>query len=151
LVTGEHDTIATERLHSLAAYSRCRPKPARRVAPKQPDGESSFFLFGFYEAALRDLMDPATTGRSPGAPRRGRGDQLNDRFLAPSLRLSSASSGHELRFASGSFAAVHQCALTIAVILGRANARQHPVPPRARSAARSALFLAIVYVNSQRL
>jgi hypothetical protein len=39
-----------------------RPKPARRVAPKQPDGEPSLFLFGFYEAAVRDLTDPAKTG-----------------------------------------------------------------------------------------
>jgi hypothetical protein len=32
----------------------------------------------------------ATSGRSPRAPRRGRGEQLNDRFPAPSLGLSSA-------------------------------------------------------------
>ena len=35
-----------------------RPKPASRVAPKQPDGEPSLFLFRFYEAAVRDLTHP---------------------------------------------------------------------------------------------
>ena len=39
-----------------------RPKPACRIAPKRSDGEPSFFLFGFYEAAARDLTHPAKTG-----------------------------------------------------------------------------------------
>ena len=45
--------------------TRRRPKPALRVAPKQPDGEPSLFLFRFYEAAVRDLTDPAISGPSP--------------------------------------------------------------------------------------
>lgn len=34
---------------------------------------------------IRELRLPATTGRSPHAPKPGRGEQLNDRFPAPSL------------------------------------------------------------------
>jgi hypothetical protein len=41
-----------------------RPKPADQVAPKQPDGEPSPFLFRVYEAVGRDLTDSATSGRS---------------------------------------------------------------------------------------
>jgi hypothetical protein len=39
VATGDHDTIKAERLHPKAAYSRCRPKPAIQVVPKQPDVE----------------------------------------------------------------------------------------------------------------
>ena len=39
-----------------------RPKPDCRVAPKQPDGEPSQFMFRFYEAAVRDLKHPAGSG-----------------------------------------------------------------------------------------
>jgi len=39
-----------------------RPIAARRVDPKQPDGEQSLFLFRFCEAAVRDLTDPAICG-----------------------------------------------------------------------------------------
>ena len=49
-----------QRLLPLAANGRCRPKPADQVAPKQPDGEPSPFLFRVYEAVGRDLTDPAT-------------------------------------------------------------------------------------------
>jgi len=35
-----------------------RPKPAGRIAPKQPDGEPPLFLFRFYEAAVRNLTHP---------------------------------------------------------------------------------------------
>jgi len=42
----------------------------------------------------RELTDPATTGRSPRAPSRGRGERLNDRFPAPSLGSSSTWPGH---------------------------------------------------------
>jgi len=53
------ENISAERLHSKIVYSHCRPKPASRFAPKQPDGESSPFLFHFYEAAVRDLTHSA--------------------------------------------------------------------------------------------
>ncbi len=33
-------------------------QPAGQVAPKQPAGEPSPFLFRLYEAAVRDLTDP---------------------------------------------------------------------------------------------
>ena len=36
-----------------------RPKPASRLAPKQPDGEPSLFMFRFYEAAVRNLTHSA--------------------------------------------------------------------------------------------
>lgn len=42
-----------------------RPTVAGRVAPNLPDGESSLFLFRFYEAAARDLTDPARCRHSP--------------------------------------------------------------------------------------
>jgi hypothetical protein len=42
---------------------RTRPKPASRAAPKQPDGEPSIFLFRYREPAVRDLTDPANSGR----------------------------------------------------------------------------------------
>ena len=42
-----------------------RPKAAGRVAPKQPDGEPSLFLFRFYEAAVRVLTEPAKSCLSP--------------------------------------------------------------------------------------
>jgi hypothetical protein len=42
-----------------------RPKPAVRAAPKRPEGEPSFFLIRFYEAAARDLTHPAKSGSSP--------------------------------------------------------------------------------------
>ena len=45
------------------AWARNRPKPAFRKAPKQPDDEPPIFLFRFYEAAVRDLTDPATSRR----------------------------------------------------------------------------------------
>ena len=51
----DREKFPAERLHPKTVYSRCRPKPASRFAPKQPDGESSPFLFHFYEAAVRDL------------------------------------------------------------------------------------------------
>ena len=54
---------ADERLLLKAANWRCRPKPARRVALKQPDGKTSLFLFCFYEAAVRDLTQPAVSRR----------------------------------------------------------------------------------------
>lgn len=54
--------VPAERLHPKAAYSRCRPKPAGQVAPKLPDGNTSPFLLRFYEAAFRDLTQPAITG-----------------------------------------------------------------------------------------
>ena len=43
-----------------------RPKLVRRVAPKQPDSEPSLFLFRSYEAAVRDLTHPATSGHPIG-------------------------------------------------------------------------------------
>ena len=54
---------------------KTRPKPASRVAPKQPDGEPLLFVFRFYEAAVRDLTQPASTSANatasaaPNAPR----------------------------------------------------------------------------------
>ncbi len=56
--------IAIVRL-TRATISAHRPKPARRAAPKQPDAEPSLFFFGFYEAAVRDLTDPAIMESSP--------------------------------------------------------------------------------------
>ena len=60
-----------------------RPKPARRVAPKQPDGKISLFLFRFYEAAVRDLTQPG-----PGAAVH-RGSNIDcfyeDSFVKPLL------------------------------------------------------------------
>ena len=41
-----------------------RPKPAGRIAPKQPDGEPPLFLFRFYEAAVRNLTHPVRSCRS---------------------------------------------------------------------------------------
>ncbi len=57
--------------HRLPLTGRPRPKPARRAAPKQPEGEPSPFLFGLYEAAVRDLTDPANCGccRKPAVQR----------------------------------------------------------------------------------
>jgi hypothetical protein len=55
--------VPAERLHPKAAYSRCRPYPVSRVAPKRPDGEPTIFLFRFYEAAVRDLTHPAIMRR----------------------------------------------------------------------------------------
>ena len=51
-----------------------RPKPARQVAPKQPDGEPWLLLFGFSEAAVRDLTDPATSGCSTAPVRPSHSD-----------------------------------------------------------------------------
>ena len=45
-----------------------RPKPARRVAPKQPDGEPSLSLFRFYEAAVGELTSTARNGHSEFMP-----------------------------------------------------------------------------------
>lgn len=45
----------------------------------------------------------ATTGQSPRAPGGGLGEQLNERFQATSLRLSSAGPGHERVSANGNF------------------------------------------------
>ena len=50
-------------VHAEAADSG-RPIPAGRIAPKRPDGEPLIFLFRFYEAAVRDLTDPARSGPS---------------------------------------------------------------------------------------
>ena len=55
---------ADRRLRLLAGGHR--PKPDCRVAPKPPDGEPSLFLFRFYEAAVRDLTHPATSGHPIG-------------------------------------------------------------------------------------
>lgn len=44
--------------------TRIRPKPAGRMAPKQPDGEPPTLLFRFYEADVRHLTHPARSGRS---------------------------------------------------------------------------------------
>ena len=41
-----------------------RPIPVSQVAPKRSDGEPSFFLFRFYEAAARDLTHPAMSRHS---------------------------------------------------------------------------------------
>lgn len=49
--------IAIVRAATLAV--RDRPKPASRLAPKQPDGEPSLFMFRFYEAAVRNLTHSA--------------------------------------------------------------------------------------------
>lgn len=43
---------------------RSRPKPASRIAPKQPDGQLPIFLFRFYNVGFRDLTHPATSGYS---------------------------------------------------------------------------------------
>ena len=48
-----------ERLLLRVANWRFRPKPASRLAPKQPDGEPSLFMFRFYEAAVRNLTHSA--------------------------------------------------------------------------------------------
>ena len=61
---------------------RYRPYPVSRVAPKQPDGESSFFLFRFYEAAARDLTDPATRSSSREAASRLRSCLRSEPALA---------------------------------------------------------------------
>jgi hypothetical protein len=60
----EHWHGPVKRLLPLDLTGRCRPKPARRVAPKQPDGKTSPFLFRFYEAAVRDLTQPAITSHT---------------------------------------------------------------------------------------
>jgi hypothetical protein len=39
-----------------------RPKPVGQVALKLPDGNAPLISFRFYEAAVRDLTHPATTG-----------------------------------------------------------------------------------------
>ena len=57
-------TMPGQRLLPLAANWSFRPKPASRVAPKQPDGGPSLFVFRFHEAAVRDLTHPATSSRS---------------------------------------------------------------------------------------
>jgi hypothetical protein len=81
--------------HPTAPVTGCaRPKPARRASPKQPDAEPSLFLFGFYEAAVRDLTDSATSGRSPCALKLGRNEATEDSFLATNLGRSSARPGH---------------------------------------------------------
>jgi hypothetical protein len=36
-----------------------RPKPARRVSPNLPDAQPRLLAFRIYEAAVRDLQQPA--------------------------------------------------------------------------------------------
>jgi hypothetical protein len=62
------------------------------------------------------LTLPATTGRSPCTPSRGRNEQLNDKFPATSLVLSSAGPGQKLPVATGTFMASRFAALAPLVI-----------------------------------
>ena len=43
---------------------RFRPKPARRVSPKLPNAQLRLLAFRIYEAAVRDLQQPAINGPS---------------------------------------------------------------------------------------
>lgn len=57
--------LAARQLLPCRPNWRYRPKPAGRhgqVAPKQPDGQPSLFLFGCYEAPVHDLTAPAKRG-----------------------------------------------------------------------------------------
>ena len=51
----------------------CRPKAARRASPKLPDGSALAFAVRLYEAAVRQLRQPATTGHRNVSPRRPAG------------------------------------------------------------------------------
>jgi len=51
--------VPAERLHPQAAYSRCRPIPAHRRAPKLSDDRPGSFTFRIYEAAVRGLRRSA--------------------------------------------------------------------------------------------
>jgi hypothetical protein len=46
------------------AEASYRPQAARQVFPKLPDAQPGFFAFRFYEAAARDLRQPAKFGRT---------------------------------------------------------------------------------------
>mgnify|MGYP000090018891 CR=1 FL=1 len=73
---------------------RTRPIPVSQVAPKRSDGEPSFFLFGFYEAAVRDLTHSTPSGPWKSAqsfPSRAR---LDDWFAAANLQAALARPGH---------------------------------------------------------
>jgi hypothetical protein len=54
-----HDDIRTN--HG-GVFTQPRPKPARRVSPKLPDAQQRLLAFRIYEAAVRDLQQPAITG-----------------------------------------------------------------------------------------
>jgi hypothetical protein len=77
------------------AWTRRRPKPARRVAPKQPDGEPSLFLFRVYEAAGRDLTHSAKTGPWRSALNFPCWPALDDWFTAANLNSALARPGQE--------------------------------------------------------
>lgn len=125
-------TQSGQRLLPRAATGHCRPKPARRVAPKQPDGEPSLFSFGFYEAAVRGLTDPATSGTSgwarkscPAAPANGRSPAMN-------LKLPLARPGHQESFGAVSFPANQcdlHCSSGVAMISSSAPVRWRWRPP----------------------
>lgn len=59
--------IPAERLHPKATTWRSRPKPARRVSPKLPDAQPRLLAFRIYEAAVRDLQQPATSSHAVGS------------------------------------------------------------------------------------
>ena len=82
------------------AWTRRRPKPARRVAPKQPDGEPSLFLFRVYEAAGRDLTHSAKTGPWRSALNFPCWPALDDWFTAANLNSALARPGQEPPVAS---------------------------------------------------
>jgi len=74
------------RLHGgqfRSATSRWRPKRDCRVAPKQPDGGPSLFMFRFHEAAVGDLTHPATSGHPID-------QRLASRMTGPRVQLPKA-------------------------------------------------------------
>lgn len=50
---------------SRVTCARLRPIPARQAFPKLSDAERWLLEFRFHEAAVRDLRQPAKSGRSP--------------------------------------------------------------------------------------
>jgi hypothetical protein len=55
--------LATERLLPNELTASNRPQAARRASPKLPEAQPGFSAFRFYEAAVRDLRQPATSRR----------------------------------------------------------------------------------------
>ena len=54
----------TADLRLLKPTDDSRPKPVCRVSPKRSDAQLRYFVFRFYEAAVRDFTHPAINGHS---------------------------------------------------------------------------------------